>query len=227
MKSSSILAAVTLLLAAPPAFSQGTAEQRAACTPDVWRLCASAIPNVGAITSCLRRESANLSPACRTVMNEVQGPAQRVESAQRVAPARPEAPQRMATRRQEPPRIAVHPAPVRRTLAARPAPRMMTPRQAPVRLTMRRHYARTAMVRHPAVHAATPRRHYAVRSPRRDYAGIPAGFARFGGSRSAMREANYWMRQISGMMGGMGGMGGMSLDSIRDMRVGDLMNMME
>jgi hypothetical protein len=46
---------------------QGTPEQRKACTPDVYRLCAGEIPNVRAITSCLRRQKASLSPACAAV----------------------------------------------------------------------------------------------------------------------------------------------------------------
>ena len=44
-----------------------TPEQKRACTPDVYRLCASEIPNVRAITACLRRQKASLSDACRAV----------------------------------------------------------------------------------------------------------------------------------------------------------------
>ena len=33
-----------------------TPEQRRACTPDVYRLCPGEIPNVRAITNCLRRQ---------------------------------------------------------------------------------------------------------------------------------------------------------------------------
>jgi len=43
----------------------GTPEQKRACTPDVYRLCAGEIPNVQAIVSCLRRQKSNLSEACR------------------------------------------------------------------------------------------------------------------------------------------------------------------
>ena len=46
---------------------QGTPEQRRACTPDVYRLCAGEIPNVRAITACLRRQKASLSAACAAV----------------------------------------------------------------------------------------------------------------------------------------------------------------
>lgn len=48
----------------------GTPAQRKACTPDVYRLCAGEIPNVRAITSCLRRQKASLSEACRAVFEQ-------------------------------------------------------------------------------------------------------------------------------------------------------------
>jgi hypothetical protein len=44
-----------------------TAEQRAACTPDAFRLCSSEIPNIPAITACMRKNRESLSPACRAV----------------------------------------------------------------------------------------------------------------------------------------------------------------
>ena len=47
-----------------------TPEQRRACTPDVYRLCPGEIPNVRAITNCLRRQKANLSEACRAVFEQ-------------------------------------------------------------------------------------------------------------------------------------------------------------
>lgn len=49
---------------------QGTPEQRRACTPDVYRLCAGEIPNVRAITACLRRNKPSLSEACRTAFDQ-------------------------------------------------------------------------------------------------------------------------------------------------------------
>jgi hypothetical protein len=48
----------------------GTPEQRAACKPDVYRLCAGEIPNVRAITACLRARKASLSDACRAVFEQ-------------------------------------------------------------------------------------------------------------------------------------------------------------
>lgn len=58
------------LLSASSAFALGTPEQRRACTPDVYRLCAGEIPNVRAITACLQRHKASLSEACRTAMGQ-------------------------------------------------------------------------------------------------------------------------------------------------------------
>lgn len=49
---------------------QGTPEQRRACTPDVYRLCAGEIPNARAITVCLRRQKGSLSPACAAVFEQ-------------------------------------------------------------------------------------------------------------------------------------------------------------
>ena len=42
-------------------------KQRAACTPDVQRLCNQFIPDVPAIVACLTRQQANLSAACADV----------------------------------------------------------------------------------------------------------------------------------------------------------------
>jgi hypothetical protein len=58
------------LFAGGAALAQGTPEQRRACTPDVYRFCAGEIPNVRAITSCLRRNRANLSDACRNAFDQ-------------------------------------------------------------------------------------------------------------------------------------------------------------
>jgi hypothetical protein len=45
----------------------GTAAQKKACRPDVFRLCASEIPNVQAIVRCLRSNESRLSADCRAV----------------------------------------------------------------------------------------------------------------------------------------------------------------
>jgi hypothetical protein len=64
------LAMTTMSRAADPYSSVATAEQRRACTPDVYRLCAGEIPSVSGITSCLRRKKASLSDACRAVFEQ-------------------------------------------------------------------------------------------------------------------------------------------------------------
>jgi hypothetical protein len=65
------LGLVLALLATRSASAEpGTSEQRRACTPDVYRLCAGEIPNVRAITACLRRQRASLSDACRAVFQQ-------------------------------------------------------------------------------------------------------------------------------------------------------------
>ena len=58
------------LVSATSAFAVGTPEQRRACTPDVYRLCAGEIPNVRAITACLQRQKGSLSEACRAAMEQ-------------------------------------------------------------------------------------------------------------------------------------------------------------
>jgi hypothetical protein len=60
------------LFAAGSAHAIGTPEQRKACTPDVYRLCAGEIPNVRAITACLRRQRGSLSGACRAVFEQAE-----------------------------------------------------------------------------------------------------------------------------------------------------------
>jgi hypothetical protein len=45
-----------------------TAEEREACTPDVYAHCGDYIPNRDAIVVCLKQKLKLLSPACRKVM---------------------------------------------------------------------------------------------------------------------------------------------------------------
>jgi hypothetical protein len=67
---SALAASTVATLAADPYSSVATAEQRRACTPDVYRLCAGEIPSVPGITACLRRKKASLSDACRAVFEQ-------------------------------------------------------------------------------------------------------------------------------------------------------------
>ena len=69
----SIVLATSLMSSSSYAF-QGSADDQNACRGDVMNYCMSAVgnfanPNVSAITACLRKNMANLSPACRAVMS--------------------------------------------------------------------------------------------------------------------------------------------------------------
>jgi hypothetical protein len=69
-------------IAVPTAsFALGTDSERAACTPDVFRLCSSEIPNVDRIVACMRAKKASLSPACRLVFDK-RTPAQSAQNGQ-------------------------------------------------------------------------------------------------------------------------------------------------
>jgi hypothetical protein len=46
---------------------RGTPEMQQACTPDVMRLCNNDVPDVEKIVACMKRNRANLSPACGAV----------------------------------------------------------------------------------------------------------------------------------------------------------------
>lgn len=47
-----------------------TQEQKMACMPDAFRLCSGDIPNIPAITACMRRQKASLSTACKAVFDK-------------------------------------------------------------------------------------------------------------------------------------------------------------
>ena len=52
---------------------RGTAEQRASCMPDAFRLCASYIPDASRVEMCLRQQKSELSQACRSVFEHDDG----------------------------------------------------------------------------------------------------------------------------------------------------------
>lgn len=64
------LSLAAMLVSFAASAQPGTPEQKRACTPDVYRLCAAEIPSVAAITACLRRKKASLSDACRAVFEQ-------------------------------------------------------------------------------------------------------------------------------------------------------------
>jgi hypothetical protein len=84
------LAIGTIAALEGPAHAQnpGTMEQQMACTPDVWRLCSSQVPDVDRIVACLRQNTALLSPRCRAVFEP--DPPQQTARARRATPPRPQ-----------------------------------------------------------------------------------------------------------------------------------------
>jgi len=58
-----------VLTSSTPSFAVGEAEARAACTGDVFRYCASAIPNLDRIIVCLKQKRQNISKPCQAVMS--------------------------------------------------------------------------------------------------------------------------------------------------------------
>ena len=67
----SVAAAVAISLTSFAAHAvEATAEQRRACTPDAFRLCSSHIPNVEAITACMRANKSKLSAECKLVFDK-------------------------------------------------------------------------------------------------------------------------------------------------------------
>jgi hypothetical protein len=69
---------------------RGSMEQQMACTPDVFRLCGSQIPDVNRIVGCLRQNATQLSGPCRAVFDSnasVPQPSQRAAPGRRQYPA--------------------------------------------------------------------------------------------------------------------------------------------
>jgi len=71
-KNRLVLALLVLVASGAAAFAQedrGTAEQRAACTSDAFRLCAGYIPDPTNVEACLRQRKSDLNEACRAVFD--------------------------------------------------------------------------------------------------------------------------------------------------------------
>jgi hypothetical protein len=61
--------AVSVAAMSPTSSFAFSAEAQQMCTGDAFRLCASEIPNIPAITACMVKQRANLSAGCRAVMD--------------------------------------------------------------------------------------------------------------------------------------------------------------
>lgn len=97
----SLTTAVALIAgSSAAALGNGTDAQREACTPDAFRLCASAMPDEGRVENCLRNAGPRLSRACYDVFfpqsanNQAQMTRGQVPMRER---AQPSAPDRMQT----------------------------------------------------------------------------------------------------------------------------------
>ncbi|MGY8706780.1 hypothetical protein RAD16_13655 [Bradyrhizobium sp. 18BD] len=68
-----LFAAAVVALGSAAGFAQenrGTPEQRAACTPDAFRLCSAYIPDPTGVEACLRLRKADLSEGCKAVFDQ-------------------------------------------------------------------------------------------------------------------------------------------------------------
>ena len=54
--------------------NRGSPEQRAACAPDAFRLCADYIPDPNKVEGCLRHRKSELSDPCRTIFEQAGDP---------------------------------------------------------------------------------------------------------------------------------------------------------
>jgi hypothetical protein len=59
-----LMLAISLSFLSSAAYAY-TPEQQQACTPDAFRLCGDAIPDVARVTACMIARKAQLSPGCR------------------------------------------------------------------------------------------------------------------------------------------------------------------
>lgn len=71
LRLGAIVWAVAGFCALATAASAYTAEQEQACTGDAFRVCGSAIPDVGRVTACMIANQSQLSPGCRAFFRPV------------------------------------------------------------------------------------------------------------------------------------------------------------
>lgn len=76
LAAAGLAACVAMLPSASRAFTED--DQRRLCTGDVFRLCASEIPDRDRIIACMHRQRASLSAGCRSVFGK---PSERSASA--------------------------------------------------------------------------------------------------------------------------------------------------
>jgi len=66
-KTLSVVLSVLVLscVVGSPSFAAGTADERSDCMSDALSICGQFVPNEKAITACMIKNKAKLSPACR------------------------------------------------------------------------------------------------------------------------------------------------------------------
>lgn len=69
LRTLALIGAVAAFPAVATAQDADSASDQVACTPDVYRLCSSLIPDQDAIVGCLEQNKRRLSPACRQVFS--------------------------------------------------------------------------------------------------------------------------------------------------------------
>jgi hypothetical protein len=88
-----------------------TPEQQQACSPDAFRLCGDAIPNVDRVTACMIRRKSELSPGCRVYFRSPEPGAARAVTAHRPVRITP------VTARKP---VSVRPVTVRKPVSVKP-----------------------------------------------------------------------------------------------------------
>ena len=69
LRTVGLTAAIAFSLTVAAHAQEVSEEARRACTPDAFRLCSEHIPNIPAITACMKANKSKLSPECRQVMD--------------------------------------------------------------------------------------------------------------------------------------------------------------
>jgi hypothetical protein len=68
MKFALVLVVLSLSMTSPALCqSNPRSQQQAACEDDAYRLCPDEIPDEARVASCMERQKAKLSPACRAM----------------------------------------------------------------------------------------------------------------------------------------------------------------
>jgi hypothetical protein len=70
IRTAAWLALGAALVTLPASAESVDAEKRRLCTGDAFRLCSSEIPNVELVTTCMRKQKANLSDGCKAVFDK-------------------------------------------------------------------------------------------------------------------------------------------------------------